>query len=313
MTDLDFIAQDTDDGRRVDRAVMTRLVEVSRSRVQQCIADGRLTINDKPVKASHRLRPGDRVHLTIPQEEPLRLEPEDIPLELVYRDEHVILVNKPAGMVVHPGAGIRSGTLANALVHLFGDLPGADELRPGIVHRLDRETSGLLMVTMNEQSRERFAALFRERRITKEYRALVYGAMKESHGLIDKPIGRHPVHRLKMTTRAPRSRPCLTEYFVAEEYPGFSLLRVILHTGRTHQIRVHLASLGRPIVGDTLYGGKRHLQVTDPVRRGAIARMDRFFLHAFRLRFTHPFTGKELEFECPLPLELVEMLDVIRG
>lgn len=308
-----FKADSAQEGQRVDRAIMKHVEGISRSRVQRCIDDGLLTVNARPVKSSHRLRCGDEVVLNIPPEAPLAVTPQDLPLDILFQDSWFLVVNKPAGMVVHPGAGIREGTLANALVHHFGTLPGTADLRPGIVHRLDRDTSGLLIVTLTEESRNRFSAMFRRRHLYKEYAALVYGGMDGDYGTIDSPIGRHPVHRLKMTTRAPRSRPCLTEWFVEREYAGFTLLRVVLHTGRTHQIRVHLASRGHPIVGDSLYGGKRHLQIRTVAVRRAIEGQDRFFLHARRLRFEHPFTGEEMVFEAALPAELGRLLDVIEN
>jgi len=308
---LEFTARWKEVGQRVDRAVLCRLEGVSRSRVQRCIAQGLLTVNGAGVKPSTHLKYGDLVELTIPPEAPLDLKPQDLPIKIIFQDDYFLIIDKEAGMVVHPGAGIKDGTLANALAYHFGDLPGADELRPGIVHRLDRQTSGLLLVTLTPDSRSRFSAMFKERKLTKEYGALVYGSMENSQGLIDKPIGRHPVKRLKMTTRAFRSRPCLTEWFVEREYPGFSYLRVVLHTGRTHQIRVHLSSLGRPIVGDTLYGGKRYVQVKEIRIRKAIEGMTRHFLHARRLQFIHPFTNREMEFESSLPEELQEFLHLL--
>lgn len=300
-----------DAGLRVDRAVMLHLEGISRSRLQQCIATGLLRVNGLLVKPSTILKQGDKVVVQLVAKEPLHLVPQALPLTILYQDDQLLVLNKPAGMVVHPGAGIAEGTIANALVHYFGSLPGTDQLRPGIVHRLDKDTSGLLLVTLTEESQNRVSAMFRERQLVKEYTALVHGGMETPRGSINKPIGRHPVHRLKMTTNAPHSRPCLTDWVVEREYSGFTLLRVILHTGRTHQIRVHLSSIGHPVVGDTLYGGNRHLQIRNTRLRDAISGLGRFFLHASRLKLTHPFTGKPLDFSAPLPPELEQLLAVV--
>jgi len=308
-----FTAGPPDVGLRVDRAVLLHLEGVSRALLQKSIAEGHLTVNGLTVKSSACLRAGDKVVLRLQPREPLRLEAQDLPLRILYEDAHIIVLDKPAGLVVHPAAGIREGTLANARVHHFGELPGAEQLRPGIIHRLDKDTSGLLLVTRTEQSMQRFSDMFRERTIYKEYAALVHGTMPGPQGLIDKPIGRHPTHRLKMTTHAPNPRPCRTEWFVERAYPRFTLLRLVLHTGRTHQIRVHLSSIGRPVVGDTLYGGGRDGQVGTPRLQTAIQAMGRFFLHARRLRFQHPWLGRELEFESPLPPELQSLLELISG
>jgi 23S rRNA pseudouridine1911/1915/1917 synthase len=302
-----------DEGERVDRLVTRRLPGVSRARVQDCIRGGGVRVNGRVVKASHTVRAGDQIRIDLPETEPLEVTPEEIPLRILHRDEHLVIIDKPAGMVVHPGAGIRQGTLANALVHHFGQLPGTEDLRPGIVHRLDRDTSGLLIVTLTAECKTRLGEMFRHRELHKEYQALVHGAMAESRGLIEKPVGRHPVHRLKMTTRAPRSRPCKTEWEVIRQFSSFSHLRVTLHTGRTHQIRVHLASLGRPIVGDTLYGGRRYLQISDPAIRRSVEILGRFFLHAARLRFVHPFTQEVVDVTSPLPPPLQEFLDLLGG
>jgi len=300
-----------DDGARVDRVVTRWLAGVSRARVQQCIRTGSLLVNGRPTKASQLLRTGDQIRLELPEAEPPDVQPEEIPLQILYQDDQLVIIDKPAGLVVHPGAGIRQGTLANALVHHFGRLPGTEELRPGIVHRLDRDTSGVMLVTLTAESKSRLAEMFRRRELHKEYQTLVYGAMNEPRGMIEKPVGRHPVHRLKMTTRAPRSRPCKTEWSVIRQFPAFSHLRVILHTGRTHQIRVHLASLGRPVVGDVLYGGRRHVQVNDRRIRQAIEGLGRFFLHACRLRFVHPFRGEVVDVSAPLPPPLTEFLELL--
>lgn len=313
MDRIRFVATEREAGQRADRAVLPHAGGASRARVQRCIDAGGLLVNGRPVKPSHRLKVGDPVELHLPLEAPETLQAEEMPLDVVHRDAHIVILNKPAGLVVHPGAGNRAGTLANALLHHFGALPGTEDLRPGIVHRLDRDTSGLLIVTLTAEARERFSSLFSRRQIHKEYAALVYGAPPADSGRIDKPIGRHPVHRLKMTTHAPRSRASLTEWAVERRLSAFTLLAVTLHTGRTHQIRVHLASIGHPIVGDTLYGGNRHLGIQDPAIGRAIGGLGRFFLHARRLRFEHPCTGLPIEAVAPLPAPLRDLLAQLAG
>ncbi len=304
-----FTAGPDDAGLRVDRAVLFHVDGVSRALLQKAIREGQLTVNGLPVKPSDALRPGDKVVLRLTPREPLRIEAQELPLEIVYEDDRLIVINKPAGLVVHPGAGVADGTLANALVHHFGRLPGTESLRPGIIHRLDKETSGLLLVTRTEESMQRLSAMFQKREIYKEYVALVYGAMNAPHGIIDRPIGRHPVHRMKMTVHAPRGRESRTEWFVETVYAGLTLLRVVLHTGRTHQIRVHLSAQGRPIVGDTLYGGSRPIRIRQGGAAQTIAPPDRFFLHARRLRFFNPWLNREMEFCAPLPDDLARFLE----
>ncbi|HOB53678.1 MAG TPA: RluA family pseudouridine synthase [Acidobacteriota bacterium] len=304
-----FTAGPDDAGLRVDRAVLFHVDGVSRALLQKAIHEGLLTVNGLPVKPSDMLRPGDKVVLRLAPREPLQLQAQALPLEIMYEDKQLVVINKPAGLVVHPGAGVADGTLANALVHYFGHLPGTESLRPGIIHRLDKETSGLLLVTRTEESMLRLSAMFQKREIYKEYVALVYGTMEAPHGIIDLPIGRHPVHRMKMTVHAPRGRASRTEWFVEQAYAGLTLLRVVLHTGRTHQIRVHLSARSHPIVGDGLYGGNRPIRIRQGGAVRTISPPGRFFLHARRLRFLNPWTGREMEFHAPLPDDLARFLE----
>jgi 23S rRNA pseudouridine1911/1915/1917 synthase len=306
-----FTAGPAEAGMRIDRAVLLHVDGVSRARLQACIEEGLLTVNGLPVKPSAHLRPGDKVALRLTPRPAPNLAPQALPLSILYEDSHLIVIDKPAGLVVHPGAGVADGTLANALIHHFGELPGQQLLRPGIIHRLDKDTSGLLLVTRTEESMLRLSEMFQKRTVYKEYLALVHGGMEARHGIIEKPIGRHPVHRQKMTTHAPRSRPCKTEWFVERAFAGFTLLRVVLHTGRTHQIRVHLASVGRPVVGDGLYGGGRDNQIHEPRVRKTVAGLGRFFLHAHRLRFFHPWRKETVEFVSPLPPALQAVLRLL--
>jgi 23S rRNA pseudouridine1911/1915/1917 synthase len=252
------------------------------------------------------------VHLPAPV--PATPEPEDIPLHVVHEDAHLLVVDKPAGLVVHPGAGTPSGTLVNALLRHIRDLSGiGGVLRPGIVHRLDRGTSGLLVVAKDDETHRALVRHFSSRRVEKEYVALVHGVPRSSSGEIASPIGRHPVHRKKMTTDAPRGRSALTSWSREEVLDGASLLRVRIHTGRTHQIRVHLASIGHPVAGDDTYGGTRTPSSRRAEARRALSSLDRPALHAARLAFTHPATGEVLSLTSPLPPDIVSVLERLRA
>jgi 23S rRNA pseudouridine1911/1915/1917 synthase len=239
--------------------------------------------------------------------------PEDIPLRVVYEDAHLLVVEKPAGLVVHPGAGQAQGTLVNALLHLVKDLSGVGGvLRPGIVHRLDRGTSGLLVVAKDDETHRALVRQFAGRTVEKEYLAIVHGLPQPPTGTIARPIGRDPVHRQKMSVRAVRGRAARSDYAVIEALDGASLVRIRIHTGRTHQIRVHLASLGHPVAGDPVYGGTRNPSCRRPGARAALLGLGRPALHAARLSFAHPATGERLAFESPLPQDLSEVLEALR-
>jgi 23S rRNA pseudouridine1911/1915/1917 synthase len=262
----------------------------------------------KVLKANTAVREGDVITVTLP--EPVAAAPaaEEIPIDILFQDADIIVVNKPAGMVVHPGAGHEHGTLVNALLHHVTDLSGiGGELRPGIVHRLDKGTSGVIVVAKNDAAHQELARQFHDREVEKEYVALVWGLVQQRKR-IDIPIGRDPVHREKISTRARRARSAVTRVTWARHVPGLSLLRIAIHTGRTHQIRVHLNAIGHPIVGDSLYGGV-HRRVPHDLR--AVQRLTRPFLHAERLAFTHPRTGEYLEFKAPLPEDLRSTLEGI--
>ena len=273
-----------------------------------------MLLDGQAARASARLRAGQRVGLAIPEPAPAEPQPEDIPLAVVHEDAHLLVIDKPAGLVVHPGAGVRAGTLVNALLHHVRDLSGVGGvLRPGIVHRLDRGTSGLMVVAKDDATHRALVRLFAGREVEKTYLAIVLGCPAPRSGRVGLPIGRDPVHRLKMSVRAPRARAALTDYEVLEPLDGAALVRLRLHTGRTHQIRVHLASLGHPVAGDALYGGTRPPACRRPAARAALQALERPALHAHRLAFTHPATGARLDLGSPLPPELEQLLQALRA
>lgn len=307
-------------GRRLDQFLAAQLSEVSRARVQQLVAEGKVLVNDAVAKPSLKLKGGERIQVLGPATAPpLRAIAEEIPLDVVYEDDDLAVINKPAGMMVHAGAGPTEdernrGTLVNALLHRFGALSGVGgELRPGIVHRLDRATSGLIVVAKNDFAHRRLAAQFSARQVRKQYIALVHGWMKQEAGKISSAISRDRIRRTRMTTRRSGGREAVTHYKVRErmqsEFGKFSLLDLKIDTGRTHQIRVHLASLGHPVVGDTLYGAPRELRPQASKASGPQPlSLARNFLHAAALEFAHPRTGKALSFSRPLPPELLDFL-----
>lgn len=318
-------------GQRLDHFIATQLEGVSRSRVQLLLDQGDVLVNGAQAKASLKLRGGEHILITgEPHPAPLKATPQNIPLEVVYEDKHLAIINKPAGMMVHAGAGEsedarNSNTLVNALLFRFKALSSTGgDLRPGIVHRLDKETSGLIIVAKSDAAHAKLAELFSSRQIHKTYIALVQGHIQRDKGTITAALSRDPVRRTRMTTRpAENSRTAVSHYEVIRRidsrFGKFTLVRVRIETGRTHQIRVHMASIGHPVVGDTLYGASA--QLTDQLalqgsssrasRRKAPPeqiRLNRNFLHAARLEFTHPMTGKALELEAALPDELVAFL-----
>jgi 23S rRNA pseudouridine1911/1915/1917 synthase len=294
-----------DTGKRLDTFLHERLPEFSRSRLQSWIKEGRVLLDGKGARASYIVRPGEKVSLTPAHLPPLKAEPEDLPLKVLYEDADVVVVDKPAGMVVHAGAGHRRGTLVNALLHHIGPLSSVNgDVRPGIVHRLDRDTSGVLVVARTDRAHQALAAQFHDRQVEKIYLALVHGRMKQMQGRIAAPIARDPIRRTRMTARLSSGRSALTEYRVIEAWPAFSSLEVKIGTGRTHQIRVHLSSIGHPVVGDRVYGA--------PAAISKLPALDRFFLHAHRLAFRSPSTGKLVSIESPLPPELSAFLESIR-
>ena len=290
-------AHPEDRGKRLDTLLQERLPQYSRSRLQTWIKASLVTVDGTPQRASYTIRGGEAIKVTPAELPPLSAAAEDIALTVLYEDESLIAIDKPAGMVVHAGAGVHSGTLANALVHRFESLSSlGGEQRPGIVHRLDRFTSGVILVAKTDSAHQKLAAQFAARQTRKIYLAMVHRAMAAPSGRIDKPIARDPVHRTRMTARLASGRAAITEYRVLQQFRLFSYLEVRILTGRTHQIRVHLASIGHPVAGDRLYGA--------PAAIPGVAPLDRFFLHAHEISFAHPLTGAPLTVVSPLPPEL---------
>lgn len=303
-----FTVDEDQDGIRLDNFLTASLPDQSRSHVQRLIKDGRVTGPASALRSSTAVHAGQVYAVDIPAPTAATPEPEAIPLRIVYEDEHLVVLDKPAGMVVHPAAGHSGGTLVNALLHHVKDLSGiGGELRPGIVHRLDRGTSGLMVVAKNDAAHQELSRQFSDREVEKEYVALVWGVV-QSGKRIDAPIGRDPGDRQKMSTRARRARNAVTRVTAARHFKGVSLLKVAIATGRTHQIRVHLSAIGHPIVGDGTYGGV-HRRTAANLR--SVQRLERPFLHSARLAFTHPADGRRVEFDSPLPLDLQAVLDEI--
>jgi len=293
-------------GVRLDRWLVSALPELSRARVQALIEDGHVRVAGAVRKAAHKLRGGEDVELEIPPSPPEELRPEPIALTIVYEDADVLVVDKPAGMVVHPGAGVSSGTLAAAVLAHAPEIAGVGgPRRPGVVHRLDKGTSGLLVIAKTPAAYHALVAQLAAREVTREYLAIVHGRLAASEGRIDAPIGRDPHHRQRMAVRRDGSgRRAVTRFRVRERFNAFTYVECRLETGRTHQIRVHLASRGHPIVGDETYGGG---QPRPPVALAGVA------LHAARLVFVHPVTQMPMEFTSPLPARLERLLSHVRG
>jgi len=305
---VNFQVSESNVDARLDSFLAAHIDGWSRARLQRLIEDEDVLINGKPAKASYKLRAGDEIEVELTAPATATFTPEDIPLEIIFEDDALIVVNKPAGLVVHPAAGVHSGTLANALAYHFQTLSTrAGDVRPGIVHRLDKDTSGLMVVAKNEATHENLADQFRAREVFKSYVALVHGVVKQQSGRIEQPIARDPRTRIRMAVvRA--GRGALSLYKVRRSFKSFTLLDVELKTGRTHQIRVHLAWLKHPVVGDEVYGGGRDKTVQDVRLRAAIRKLHRQFLHAERLGFRHPASGESLQFVAPLPEELIRLL-----
>lgn len=293
-------------GKRLDAWLSRVEPTLSRARIQELIHTGHITLNGKPAKPSQTLVTGQEIHIEIPPAVEIALQPESIPLDILYEDTDLIVINKPAGLVVHPAAGHASGTLVNALLAHCSDLSGINgEKRPGIVHRLDRDTTGVMVVAKNELTMRALTSQFKLRETTKEYLALVWGHPNPPAGRIETLIGRNPRDRKKMCTQPDVGRTAITNYETHETFADTSLLRVRIETGRTHQIRVHMAHLGHSLIGDPQYGRPRHHVLPGPLP-------SRQMLHAARLTFTHPSTGKTLSCQAPLPADMQTLLNALR-
>lgn len=311
----------SDQGKRLDVVVAAHLADCSRSFAASLIADAKIRVDGQNKKPGYRVRAGDTIAGTIPAPQPIAFEPEPIEIDRLHEDRHLIVINKPPGLVVHPSPGHYSGTLVNALLHHCKDLEGIGaKLRPGIVHRLDKDTSGALVVAKTAAAHEHLSQQFKAREVQKEYLALVIGEPKSDRGVIRLPIGRHPVDRKRMSTKSAKQREAETQWEVHERFKGFTLLLLHLHTGRTHQIRVHCAAIHHPVVGDPVYGprnlSKNIIKNIHEIPDSVIASLKsvkRQMLHAVRLGFTHPATGENMVFEAPMPDDMAQLLDKLRN
>ena len=290
-------------GERIDRFLSEEIADLSRSYIQKLLKEGSISVNGNAVKANYRVNEGDEIRVEIPEPEMPDILPEDIPLDILYEDDDILIVNKPKGMVVHPAPGHYSHTLVNAVLYHCGSrLSGINGvLRPGIVHRIDMDTTGSLLICKNDRAHQILAEELKEHSITRRYHAIVHGNLKEDTGTVNAPIGRHPVDRKKMSTKSPSGRHAVTHYRVLERFGDFTYIECELETGRTHQIRVHMSSIGHPILGDAVYGPAR-----------CPFRLQGQTLHAKILGIRHPSTGEYMEFDAPLPKYFSELLDRLR-
>jgi 23S rRNA pseudouridine1911/1915/1917 synthase len=307
-----LIPGEKDDRKRLDKFLQENLPDLSRSQIQRMVEAQEILVSGNPSKASYRIRGTEQIQICQQPKTSTDLEPEPIPLEILFEDEDLAVVNKPAGLVVHSGAGVRSGTLVNALLHHFKKLSSSGpERRPGIVHRLDKQTSGLMLVAKTDAAHLRLSMQFQAREVTKKYLALVHGRMERKTGEITAAIGRDRVNRVKMTVRAAKARQAYTLFRVLEQFERFTLVQLEIKTGRTHQIRVHLSSIHHPVVGDTLYGAPARIVL--PGQSHLVATLARNFLHAGWLEFAHPRTLESMKFQAPLPEELSLFLQQLRN
>lgn len=287
---------------RLDIFLSQKLPDLTRSRIKNLIEDGLVSLNDKPAKASVKIKAGNQISITIPEPKPVKAEPEKIPLDVLYEDRHIIVINKPHGLAVHPGAGRTKGTLVNALLYHCKELSGiGGALRPGIVHRIDKDTSGVLAVAKTDKSHQFLAKQFKEHSIKRRYLALVWGVVKDDEATIDLPIGRHISERKKMSVRTRRGRKAVTHYKVIKRFDNFTLVETTLETGRTHQIRVHLSAIRHPVAGDPVYGKKIMPSGLSPKLTILLKNLKRQALHAQALGIIHPETKEYMEFTAPLP------------
>lgn len=300
-----FIVAKGQAGQRVDVWLARQLAGLSRSRSQQLIREGLVTVNGCSTKESHKTQAGERIEITIPAPRPVAIKAENIPLDILFEDDSLLVINKPAGLVVHPAPGHAAGTLVNAVLHHCPALSGiGGEQRPGIVHRLDQDTSGVMLVAKTEKALVSLASQFKHREISKEYLAIVFGCIKPDKGMIETLIGRHLADRKKMAVSSKKGRQAITRYETLETLGEFSLVRLKPETGRTHQVRVHLAHWQHPVVGDKLYGRRSARELP--------AGVERQMLHAHKIGFRHPIAGQRMEFSAPLPEDMGKLLDFLR-
>ena len=299
---IELLVSQQCEGMRID-AYLSANTEFSRSRIAALMLEGAVSVNGQAqAKPSYKVCEGQRIELFVPQVKEVDIVPQDIPLDILYQDEDVVIVNKPCGMVVHPAAGNEDGTLVNALLYHVKDLSGiGGEMRPGIVHRLDKDTSGLILIAKNDRAHTILSEQFKARSMEKHYRAVAFGSFKEESGLIDAPIARHPVDRKKMAI-VPNGKPSQTEWKILEQLKGATYLDVHLLTGRTHQIRVHMHSIGHPLIGDRIYAPNIKTSVHVP----------RLMLHAYSLAFTHPSSGERMTLSAPLPAQFENVLEKMK-
>jgi 23S rRNA pseudouridine1911/1915/1917 synthase len=310
----------SDEGQRLDVLLASLLTDCTRTFVAGLIADEHVRVDGRPQKPGYRVKSGQNISGTIPAPVPIEFKPEPIPIDIIHEDDHIVVVNKQPGLVVHPAPGHFSGTLVNGLLYHCPNLVGiGGELRPGIVHRLDKDTSGTLVVAKNDAAHTDLSRQFKSRKVKKDYLALVHGHMKSPTGSIKLPIGRHPVDRKRMSTVSPRGRSAETQWKTREKFKEFALLEVRLKTGRTHQIRVHCSALHHPIVGDKVYGPRKpektitgKHQQSDKILQ-ILKSVKRQMLHAWRLGFRHPHTGEAVSFESPLPEDMALFIEKIRS
>ena len=304
MEIYDYTVEKEESGIRIDRYLAEKDSGLSRSFIQKLLKDGQITVGDKAAKSNYKVRENDRIHLEIPDSSEPDIVPEDIPLDILYEDEDVLIVNKPKGMVVHPAAGHYQGTLVNAVMAHCGDsLSGINGvMRPGIVHRIDKDTTGSVIACKNDAAHKCIAEQLKEHSINRRYRAVCHGVLKEDEGVIDKPIGRHPTDRKKMAVNEKNGKRAVTHYRVLERFQDYTYIECVLETGRTHQIRVHMASIGHPLLGDTVYSN----------RKSPFSSLEGQTLHAMTLGFQHPSSGEYVEVNAPLPEYFVHLLKTLK-
>ncbi|MGD0965141.1 MAG: RluA family pseudouridine synthase [Candidatus Acidiferrales bacterium] len=308
---IELVVSSKQAGERLDRFLVSHLTALSRSRIQSLVEEGFVQVDGAAMKPSYRVEYGDSVTVEIPAAPPAGVDAEPIPLDILYEDEDIAVVNKPAGMIIHPGAGADSGTMVAALLHRFGGMPGLSTvggpLRPGIVHRLDKGTSGAVVIARTNAAHRKLVEEFQDRSVQKTYVALLHGKLKGEKGTIELPVARDLHRRSRMTARRREGREARTDWRVRLRLDGFTLVEADIHTGRTHQIRVHFSALGCPVVGDTVYGAPRQERMGSQ----PLPELDRNFLHAARLAFLHPRTGQEVAIRAPLPSELIAYLKLL--